>query len=418
MSERLHITLSQLQYAIRNTLAERFADPVWVSAEIADLKVNSSGHCYLELVEKDENADGIARASARGVIWRSQYMRIAGRFEAESGQRLERGIVILVRVSVTYHELYGLSLQITDIDPSYTLGDMELRKQQTIAKLKSDGVWDMNRQTDMPVLVQRIAVVSSRTAAGYQDFCNELNKSGYAYRITLFDSVMQGAATEESVIEALERIAEAYEQFDVVAIIRGGGAVTDLNCFNSYRLASHIAQFPLPILTGIGHDKDVSVPDMVAHTALKTPTAVAGWINDRMAQLEGALDYAAVQLHDLFTSVTRSHELRLERAKSMLQGAFQNLAAIETQRLTNAAVLLKHSASEALSRERNRLASFGEIVESRSPQHIMRLGFAVARIGGRTLTSVKDAAPGDILTLQLADGTIETEVLKSEEPRE
>ena len=410
MNERGHITLTELQLSIRNVLGDFFAEPLWVSAEIGDLKVNSSGHCYLELVEKDEKADGIARAQARGVIWRSQYMRIAGRFETETGQRLERGIVILVRVSVSYHELYGISLQITDIDPSYTMGDMERRKQQTIAQLKSDGVWDMNRENGMPVVVQRIAVISSSTAAGFQDFCNELKSGGYGYYIELFDSVMQGAATEESVISALEQIAGQQERFDVVAIMRGGGAVTDLQCFNSYRLASHIAQFPLPVITGIGHDKDVSVADMVAHTSLKTPTAVAVWLNDRMAEAEGALEYAAVQLHDLFTEITRAHELRLERAGSMLQSAAQSFIAMQSQRLKTAGEMLPVNLADALARQKMRLSSLAELVESRSPKHILRLGFAIARVDGRAIVSAKNLSEGQRLTVELADGTVETVV--------
>ena len=410
MSERTHLTLTELQSAIRTLLDDAFAEPLWVSAEIADMKVNASGHCYMELVEKDEAADGIARSQARAVIWRSQYMRIAGRFEAESGQRLERGMVILVRVSVNYHELYGLSLQITDIDPSYTLGDMERRKQQTIAQLKADGVWDMNRETAMPPVVQRIAVISSSTAAGWQDFRNELARSGYAFTVELFDSVMQGAASEESIIGSLERIAEMQEQFDAVVIIRGGGSVNDLNCFNAYRLAAHVAQFPLPVITGIGHDKDVSVADMVAHTPLKTPTAVAVWLNDRMAEVEGALEYAAVQLHDLFTAVTRAHELRLERSGSLLQSAVENQVAMQGQRLATARETLLTMAAAAIERQRMKLASLGEIVESRSPKHILRLGFAIARVEGRAVTSVQQLTAGQRLTVELADGKIDTTV--------
>lgn len=410
----MRITLSQLQTAIKGLLEDCFSEPLWVSAEIADLKINSSGHCYLELVEKDDNADGIARAQARGVIWRSNYLRIAGRFEAESGQKLQRGIVVLVRVTVNYHELYGLSLQITDIDPSYTLGDMELRKQQTIARLKSDGVWDMNRELRMPAVVQRIAVISSSTAAGFQDFCNELRSGSYAFSTVLFDSVMQGPASEDSVIESLERIAALQERFDAVAVLRGGGAVTDLNCFNSYRLASHIAQFPLPVITGIGHDKDVSVVDMVAHTPLKTPTAVAGWLNDRMTQIEGALEYAAVQLHDLFTGITRSHELRLERAANTLRSSAEAVFSLQSQRVAAAFEKLRDNAETAIETERNRLSALGQIVESRSPKQIMRLGFAVARIDGQAVRSAKGLHGGQMMTIELADGIVHTEIKENQ----
>ena len=404
-----YISLTELQTCIRATLAERFAEPVWVSAEIADIKINSSGHCYLELIEKGVS-DGAARAQARGVIWRSAYMRIAGRFEAESGQRLASGIRILIRAAINYHELYGLSLQIVDIDPSYTLGDMERRKQETIAQLKRDGVWDMNREVPMPAIVQRIAVVSSSGAAGFQDFRNELSKSEYRFSLTLFDSVMQGAASEESIIAALELIAEADGQFDAAVIIRGGGAVSDLNCFNSYRLTSHVAQFPLPVITGIGHDKDVSIVDMVAHTALKTPTAVAAWLDERSARIDGALDNAALQLRDLCIAVTHSHELRLERALNRLDSDTRTLLAKQAQRLAASADTLERDVRSALTRQRTRLDNMGELAESRSPQRILRLGFAVARLGGRALTSAKSTCKGDRLTIELADGEIITEV--------
>ena len=298
MDPERHITLRELQRLVRQTLDERFALPLWVSAEISEIKVNYSGHCYLELVEKGGD-NGVPTAQARAVIWRSNYPRIAGYFEAETGQRLEAGIRILARVLVNYHELYGFSLQITDIDPSYSLGDMERQRQMTIAQLQRDGVWEMNREQPMPPIVQRVAVVSSANAAGYQDFCKELGKSPYRFHLTLFDAFMQGAAAEESIIGALCSVAERLGEFDAVVLIRGGGSRSDLNCFNAYRLCAHVAQFPLPVITGIGHDKDTSVADMVAHTALKTPTAVAGWLVERMAETDGWLDCAALQLNDM-----------------------------------------------------------------------------------------------------------------------
>ena len=273
MTESQHITLRELQRRVKSALEGQFALPLWVSAEISEIKVNYSGHCYLELVEKGGD-NGVPTAQARAVVWRSNYPRIAGYFEAETGQRLAAGIKILAKALVTYHELYGFSLQITDIDPSYTLGDMERQRQQTIARLQAEGVWEMNRQQAMPAVVQRIAVVSSSRAAGYQDFCNELAKSPYRFCLTLFDAVVQGAAAEDSIVDALSRIAAAGEAFDAVVMIRGGGSSSDLNCFNAYRLCNHVAQFPLPVVTGIGHDKDTSVADLVAHTALKTPTAI------------------------------------------------------------------------------------------------------------------------------------------------
>ena len=368
-----HLSLSRLQAQVKGVLAERFALPVWVAAEVSELKVNYSGHCYLEMVEKGE-ADGIPKAQARAVIWRSHYPRLAGYFEAETGQRLAAGMKILFKATVNYHELYGFSLQITDLDASYTLGDMERQRQQTIARLRQDGVWEMNRETEMPAVVQRIAVVSSRQAAGYQDFCKEIGKSPYDFRVTLFDAFMQGAAAEDSIIAALGEIAEQYDRFDAVVLIRGGGSASDLNCFNAYRLCAHVAQFPLPVLTGIGHDKDTSVADMVAHTALKTPTAVAGWLVERMARVEGWLDTAALALHDAAATLSRSHLLRLERLQSDLKGLCEALSIRKRAELDTLASRLGDACERLFDRERGRLESAALLVESRSPHHILRLG--------------------------------------------
>ena len=232
MAEIQHITLRELQRRVKSALEGQFALPLWVSAEISDIKVNYSGHCYLELVEKGGD-NGVPTAQARAVIWKSHYPRIAGYFEAETGQRLAPGLKILAKVLVSYHELYGFSLQITDVDPSYTLGDLERQRQQTIAQLQQDGVWEMNREVPLPMVVQRVAVVSSANAAGYQDFRKELAKSPYRFDAELFDAFMQGEAAEGSIIDALCRVADRMEEFDAVVMIRGGGSRSDLNCFNA-----------------------------------------------------------------------------------------------------------------------------------------------------------------------------------------
>ena len=422
-----YVTLSQLQKMVKTTLNQAFALPLWVSAEIAEIKVNYSGHCYLELVEKG-GENGVPLSQARAVIWRSFYPRIAGYFEAETGQRLAAGIRILAKVTVTYHELYGFSLNITDIDPAFTLGDMERQRQLTIEQLQKDGVWDMNHELRMPRVVQRIAIVSSRQAAGYQDFCKEIGKSIYAFRLTLFDAFMQGAGAEDSIIAALDAIADRIDEFDAVVLIRGGGSASDLNCFNAYRLCAHIAQFPLPILTGIGHDKDTSVADMVAHTALKTPTAVAGWLVDRAAQVDAWLDRAAVQLHDTTVEAMRRAELQLERLTGELRRRSDELVArrrLQLERLAGelsqrcatlvarqrlllegAARELPRAVGELLTRQRNRLAAAGELVEARSPRRILKLGFAVVRTGGRAIASVRGIAGGTPLEIEVADGRL------------
>lgn len=409
MAESQSITLRELQRRVKSALEGQFALPVWVSAEISEIKVNYSGHCYLELVEKGGD-NGVPTAQARAVMWRSHYPRISGYFEAETGQRLAAGIRILAKVLVSYHELYGFSLQITDIDPSYTLGDMERQRQQTIAQLQQEGVWDMNREAPMPAVVQRIAVVSSVHAAGYQDFCQELEKSPYRFEVSLFDAFMQGEAAEESIVAALCAVAEQLEKFDAVVLIRGGGSRSDLNCFNAYRLCAHVAQFPLPVVTGIGHDKDTSVADMVAHTALKTPTAVAGWLVERMAEADGWLDYAALQLHDATAAAMHASEVRLERLSGEVRRLSGELLTRQSLRLEHLGTLLPEAARDFLTRQTLRLENAAELIAGRSPERILRLGFAVLRAGGRAVTSAAGVTAGEDVEIEVSDGRISATV--------
>lgn len=395
--------------------------PVWVAAEISELKVNYSGHCYIELVEKaDEPAatsprggrasSSVPRAQARAVIWRSQHAMLSAYFEAETGSKLAAGMKILAKVLVSYHELYGLTLQIVDLDASYTLGEVQRQRQMTIKRLQADGVWDMNRETAMPMLVQRIAVVSSASAAGYRDFMNELRSGGYAFRTELFDAVVQGAAAEESVTAALSAIAERAEEFDAVAMIRGGGSATDLSCFDSYLICSYVAQFPLPVITGIGHDKDTSVADMVAHKALKTPTAVAAWLTDRMARIEAWLDESARRLHDTAVAATRNERLRLER----LASDTAREGGMYVERCRSALGLLREQTAAAALRivesNKARLEAADGLVEGRSPQRIMRMGFAVVRSGGRALLSTEGLRAGERIEVELCDGALDADI--------
>ncbi len=416
---RKYLSLGQLQTLIAQVLGEALPLPVWVSAEIAEIKVNYSGHCYLELVEKGEGAgaDGVAKAQARAVIWRSVYPSVAARFEQESGSRLAAGMKILCKAQVNYHPLYGLSLQITDIDASYTLGDMERAKQQAINQLQADGVWDMNRTVALPAVIERIAVVSSATAAGWRDFMQEVAKSPYRLEIKPFDAYMQGTAAEQSIIDALTAIAEREEEFDAVAIIRGGGSTSDLNCFNSYRLASYIAQFPLPVLTGIGHDKDVSVSDMVAHTMLKTPTAVAVWLYDRSAEADSAIELAAIRLRDLCTRATHAQTLLLQNLAAEIRTAARVALAGAVAKSDNAEQMLRRAVAEVLGRERQRLDTYGVMAENYAPERLLKLGFGIARFGGKTMRSVAGIKKGDQLDLELADGVLGVTVVEKKETK-
>ena len=389
MSSVQHITLSQLQGRISIALADALPLPVWVSAEIADIKINASGHCYIELIEKNEKT-GATEAQARATIWRSQVMSTIGRFEQESGQRLVKGMKILFKATVSHHAVYGMSLQIQQIDALHTIGDMERRRQQTIEQLQKEGVWDMNRSLPMPLVVQRVAVISSATAAGYRDFMKELERSAYRIETELFEATMQGERCDESIVAALYAVAERSDEFDAVAIIRGGGSTGDLECYNSYLLAFAVTQFPLPVLTGIGHDKDTSVTDMVAHTPLKTPTAVAAWIDGRAADFDGALEYCAISLRDICRQATHSAALRLEQFSADV----------------------RHLAERTLQSEKQRLDGIANVVANFAPERIFRLGYAIARKEGRAMQSVEDVSIGDTISISLANGEIESKITK------
>lgn len=407
-----YITLQELQRRIKTAVEQSLPLPLWVVAEISELKVNYSGHCYLELVEKAEPAKGstpIPRAQVRAVIWRQQYAMLSAYFRAQTGAALEAGMKIMAKVVVSYHELYGLSLQIVDLNPSYTLGEVERQRQMTIAQLQADGVWDLNREEPLPLLVQRVAVVSSAAAAGYRDFCRELEQGGYAFRVELFDAVMQGEAAEESICRALERVAGRSEHFDAVVIIRGGGSASDLSCFNSYRLCSYVAQFPLPVITGIGHDKDVSVADMVAHTSLKTPTAVAAWLTDLMAQQLSWLDGAALDVEQSARMAVERERVRLERALSELKVASVRRCERETMQLRFYGEQLALLSERLIERQRAFLDMASEVVQARRVERILRLGFAVVRADGRAVTSAEGLS-GREVDIELAHGAVKATI--------
>lgn len=403
------LTLLDLQRMVRATVESSFRDPLWISAEISELKVNRSGHCYLNLVEKGAT-DGAPRAEARAVIWKSAYLPMASMFEAATGATLRAGLRVLVRVVVTYHEIYGFSLQIIDIDPRYTLGEIERRRRETIARLQQDGVWDMNRELELPRPTLRIAIISSDTAAGYQDFMNELGRSTYRFQTTLFRSLMQGDAAEESIVAALTEIAQREDDFDVVAIIRGGGSTSDLALFDSYLIASYVAQFPLPIFSGIGHDKDVSVVDMVAHTSLKTPTAVA-------TKLVEMADYEMTLVENFATEIAHNVEDMLHGEELRLYTHGVNISREATRHISNHEKRIELLKDGLLSRveymistEEQRLNAAERTLQSYSIDNILRLGFAVARNQEGALKSIANTRIGESVDIELLDGVVGAEI--------
>jgi exodeoxyribonuclease VII large subunit len=308
------LSLYQLLGQVKLSLKGNMPFAFWVVAEISELKVNYSGHCYLELIEKEPSGESI-KAKARATIWASVYRMIQPYFETTTHSRLTTGMKVMVKATVEFHELYGFSLNITDIEPSYTIGEMARQKQEIINRLMAEGVFDMNKALVLPGLPRRIAVVSSRTAAGLGDFMDQLTRNdfGYKFYVKIFPAVMQGDDAEQSIIAALDAVFNYEGFFDLVVIIRGGGAQSELNCFNSYWLAYHICQFPLPVLTGIGHEQDETIADLVAHTRLKTPTAVAEFLIGLFRQADDRINELSLALTDAATELVEDEKSRLTR---------------------------------------------------------------------------------------------------------
>lgn len=421
------LTLYEINSLVRQTLELTLDAEYWVQAEIAELRVNR--HCYMELVQKDARGNGIV-AKARAQVWAQVWAFIKPMFEETTGQVLSAGMQVLVKVQVTFHELYGYSLNVTDIDPTYTLGDIAKRRQEILQQLRDEGIDTMNKELPLPRLLQRVAVISSASAAGYGDFCNQLNNNqlGLAFKTELFQAVMQGNEVEKSVIQALNRIANRQDEWDVVVIIRGGGATSDLQGFDSLLLAENVAQFPLPIITGIGHERDDTVIDMIAHTRVKTPTAAAEFLihhqeeeldmlEDLSARLTAQINLLlqnetnrlkllASKIPVLFSTVKAREEIRLHRlSAAMANSSIQNLE----QAKGKVALLEKQMglhASQRLQNEGRRIELLESKLEGASPQRILRLGFSITRVGGKAVKDVNEVKEGEEIETTLASGTL------------
>ena len=316
------LSLYELNALVRRSLEQCLPDECWVQAELSDVRTNSTGHCYLEFVQKDPRSNSLI-AKARGTIWANVFRLLKPYFEEATGQAFVSGIKVLVQVTVSFHELYGYSLTVQDIDPTYTLGDMARRRREILRQLEEEGVLTLNKELDMPRLPQRIAVISSPTAAGYGDFCHQLenNSRGFYFYTELFPALMQGDRVEESVLSALDRVNARLSEFDVVVIIRGGGATSDLSGFDTYLLAAACAQFPLPIITGIGHERDDTVLDSVAHTRVKTPTAAAEFLIESMDSAADELEMLASRLHEGVRNLLQQEQRRLSGYKNRIPSA-------------------------------------------------------------------------------------------------
>lgn len=425
------ISLSEFNALVKDVLNEAFPEKYWVTAEIAECKTNASGHCYLELIEKKAGSDQLL-ARSKAVIWANVWYFLSAQFQLSTGVALSRGQKVLIEVSLTFHELYGMSLVITDIDPAYTLGDWAKRRQEILLRLKADGVLDLNKELPWPLLPQRLAVISSATAAGYEDFCVQLKESGFVYQWQLFPAIMQGEQAESSILQALDAILDQAEHFDVVILIRGGGATADLSCFDSYELCASLAQFPLPVLTGIGHERDESVADIVAYRALKTPTAVAEFLNGKMMdnweQLSDYQNYLeqytqqflrrekqALQLfaHQLKASTDgQVHRQRMELQKKTLhlQTYSQRSCQQQRQKLSTYKESLRQRSLRQIEVNKHAMALMQTTLKMYNPQEQLQRGYSLTLRRGKIVKSVQALQAGDSIEVRFRDGSLLSQV--------
>ena len=407
------LSLLALNRLVRSVLEQSLDGEYWLEAELSEARLASNGHFYVEFIQKDEAGRTLV-AKARGVAWARTYNMIAPLFERATGERLRAGMRVRVLVSIEFHELYGYSLTILNIDPTFTLGDMAKRRREILAQLEADGILEDNRQLALPTLLRRIAVVSSATAAGYGDFCDQLKNNDYGlyFDIRLFPAVMQGANVEESVLAALAAICDEADRWDCVVIIRGGGATSDLSDFDTYNLAAAVSQMPLPVIVGIGHERDETVLDFVAHTRVKTPTAAAAFLIDHQAQ-------QLVRIEELGQRIFQSTTLRLQRAHArmdQLTASLPRTFILITERQRHRLELLRQrqltTVSRLIERQRHRQDLLSQRLEALSPERQLRRGYSLTFANGHLLRSATDLPVGTLLTTRLADGEI-TSTIKS-----
>lgn len=435
------MTLQELNQLVRNNLRQQMPGTYWVQAEVSECKEHFSGHCYLELIQKKEGEDTLC-AKARATIWASVWRQLGPAFALQTGTRLGPGLQILAEVSVDFHELYGFSLVIKDIDPTYTLGDQARRRMEIIKRLEREGVINQNKEWAWPLIPRRIAIVSSPAAAGYQDFLRQLtdNDAGFTFYTVLFPATMQGAEAPRSIIRALDRIVDSGLPFDVVVIIRGGGAVADLQCFDDYDLCYYATQYPIPLLTGLGHDKDSSILDRVAHTSVKTPTAAAECLVGTLMQQAVRMDDLADRLQRCVRRLLDAEHLRLQRLPGVLTNLVQQQLLQANLRVERRGVDLQHSVHRLLLEEQQRQRLLGtrlvttantrleqaamrlrlleQSILGFSPEALLRKGFSLTVYQGKALRSIDDLPVGAVVETRLADGQLVSEVQSKQKRHE
>ena len=433
MNTTRHMSLYELNSIVRDIISMSLPDSYWVEAELSEAREGYGGHCYMELIQKEEGTNTPV-AKAHASCWRSRWMSIKPRFERVTGQRIHAGMKVLLKVHAQFHENYGFSWIVDDVDPNYTLGDMARKRMEIIQTLKEEGVFDLQKELKLPMFCQRIAVISSATAAGYSDFCNQLADNGYGllFHTALFAATMQGEGVEQSVIAALDRINAEWEDWDCVVIIRGGGATSDLSGFDTLALAENVANFPLPIITGIGHERDESVLDMISFQRVKTPTAAATFLVEHLkevyARVEGAqesilscvqhrlqvekmrLERLSNSIPTLFSLVKARQTTRLDRLGNRLAVSMQSKVANASRKMEILSQNIQPILERKMLTENHRLRMLEQRMKSQDPALLLRRGYSITLKDGK---SVKDASllhEGDVIETKFAEGTVKSKV--------
>ncbi len=404
------LTLYELNTLVREAIASAMDRDYWVEAELSEVR-EVRGHCFMELVQKDLfSPTPVARASAK--CWKTTWTRIRPRFEAITGQPLRPGMKVMLLVHPDFHEAYGFSWIVSDVDPTYTLGDMARKRMEIVNQLKAEGVFDLQKGLPLPLFSQHIAVISSENAAGYGDFCSQLsnNDYGFSFMPVLFAAVMQGDGVEQSIVAALNAINAEADRFDVVVIIRGGGATADMSGFDTLLLAENVANFPLPVITGIGHERDECVLDMVSHTRVKTPTAAAALLVDNLAQVWAHVTDCQRTITQLVGQRMASEPSRLDRLSTRLITLIHDRLTHEQFRLSSLAASLKPAAEYVLTTHRNHLERLALRAKSLDPQLLLRRGYSITTIGGKAVRDASLLKSGDEIVTQLEKGSVHSVV--------
>ena len=410
LEQHHHFSLLELNRLVRATIEDTLCEQYWLEAEIGQIGENN-GHCYLEFIQKVEGHNTpVARAKAK--CWRNVWGSVRPYFEHTTGQTLTLGMKVLVLVHPDFHEAFGFSWIVDDIDPRFTLGDMARRRQEIIRQLKAEGVFDLNRELPLPLFTQRIAVISSSTAAGYGDFCRQLeeNKRGFRFSVTLYESLMQGEGVERSIISALDKINAHIDDYDCVVIIRGGGATSDMSGFDSLLLAENVANFPLPVITGIGHDRDECILDMVSHTRVKTPTAAAAFLIDRLEQVARRIDDAADRITSYVQHRMEIEKMRLSRAAERIPILFSLVKSKQENKMETLNQRIASAVQRLIDRRRHTLDILEQRTKSLDPTLLLQRGYTITLVNGHALRSPSAVKPGDIIVTRLADGMVKSTV--------